>query len=42
MNLEQEKNCIFSAQEIYDIISDAIDMADDDGFVNSFVSIFFS
>lgn len=37
MNLEQEKNCIFSAQEIYDIISDAIDMADDDGFINSFV-----
>lgn len=37
MNLELEKNSIFSAQEIYDIISEAIDMADDDGFINSFV-----
>lgn len=37
MNLELEKNNVFSAQEIYNIISEAIDMADDDGFINSFV-----
>ena len=37
MNLEQEKNNIFTPQEIYEIISAAIDMADDEGFVNSYV-----
>ena len=37
MNIEQEKNNIFTPQETYEIISAAIDMADDDGFVNSFV-----
>lgn len=37
MNLEQEKNCVFTPQETYEIISAAIDMADDDGFVNSYV-----
>lgn len=37
MNLEQEKNNIFTPQETYEIISAAIDMADDDGFVNSYV-----
>lgn len=37
MNLEQEKNNIFTPQEIYEIISTAIDMADDEGFINSYV-----
>lgn len=37
MNLEQEKNNVFTPQETYEIISAAIDMADDDGFVNSYV-----
>lgn len=37
MNLEQEKNNVFTPQETYDIISAAIDMADDEGFVNSYV-----
>lgn len=37
MNLEQEKNSVFTPQEAYEIISAAIDMADDEGFVNSYV-----
>ena len=37
MNLEQEKNNVFTPQETYEIISAAIDMADDDGFINSYV-----
>lgn len=37
MNLEQEKNSVFTSQEAYEIISAAIDMADDEGFVNSYV-----
>lgn len=37
MHIEQEKNNVFSPQEMYEIISAAIDMADDEGFVNSFV-----
>ena len=37
MNLEQEKNSVFTPQETYEIISAAIDMADDEGFVNSYV-----
>lgn len=37
MHIEQEKGCVFSPQETYEIISAAIDMADDDGFVNSYV-----
>jgi len=37
MHIEQEKNNVFTPQEVYEIISSAIDMADDDGFVNSFV-----
>ena len=37
MHIEQEKNSIFTPQETYEIISAAIDMADDNGFVNSFV-----
>lgn len=37
MHIEQEKNCVFSPQETYEIISTAIDMADDNGFVNSYV-----
>ena len=37
MNLEQEKNNVFMPQEVYEIISAAIDMADDDGFINSYV-----
>lgn len=37
MNIEQEKNNVFTPQETYDIISAAIDMADDEGFVNSYV-----
>ena len=37
MNLEQEKNNIFTPQETYEIISAAIDMADDEGFINSYV-----
>ena len=37
MNLEQEKNSIFTSQETYEIISAAIDMADEEGFVNSYV-----
>lgn len=37
MIIEQEKNCVFTPQETYEIISAAIDMADDDGFVNGYV-----
>ena len=37
MQIEQEKNNVLTPQETYEIISAAIDMADDDGFVNSFV-----
>lgn len=37
MIIEQEKKCVFTPQETYEIISAAIDMADDDGFVNSYV-----
>jgi hypothetical protein len=37
MHIEQEKNNVFTPQETYEIISAAIDMADDDGFVNSYV-----
>lgn len=37
MNLVQEKNNVFTSQETYEIISTAIDMADDDGFINSYV-----
>lgn len=37
MNLEQEKNNVFTPQETYEIISAAVDMADDEGFVNSYV-----
>ena len=37
MNLEQEKSNVFTPQETYEIISTAIDMADDEGFVNSYV-----
>lgn len=37
MNLEQEKNNVFTPQETYEIISAAIDMADDEGFINSYV-----
>lgn len=37
MNLEEEKNNVFTPQETYEIISAAIDMADDEGFINSFI-----
>lgn len=37
MFIEQEKNCVFTPQETYEIISAAIDVADDEGFVNSHV-----
>ena len=37
MNLEQEKSNVFTPQETYEVISAAIDMADDEGFVNSYV-----
>ena len=37
INLEIEKSLTLSAQDHYDIISFAIDAADDNGFINSFV-----
>ena len=37
INLEIEKTLTFSAQDRYDIISFAMDAADDNGFINSFV-----
>ena len=37
INLETEKSLTLSAQERYDIISMAMDAADDNGFINSFV-----
>ena len=37
MHIEQEKKNVFTPQEIYEIISAAIDMADDEGFINSYV-----
>jgi hypothetical protein len=37
MHIEQEKKSVFTPQETYEIISAAIDMADDEGFVNSYV-----
>lgn len=37
MHIEQEKNNVFTPQETYEIIATAIDMADDEGFVNSYV-----
>lgn len=37
INLEIEKSLALDAQERYDIISFAMDAADDNGFINSFV-----
>ena len=38
MQLQLEKDSVFSAQEAYQIISDAIDFAEEDGgFINSFI-----
>lgn len=37
MHIEQEKKSVFTPQETYEIISAAIDMADDEGFINSYV-----
>lgn len=37
INLKNEKDCRFSAQTVYDIIAEATDFADEDGFVNPFV-----
>lgn len=37
MNLEFEKNRKFSTQDIYDILAFAVDAAEDNGFMNSFV-----
>jgi hypothetical protein len=37
INLETEKSLALDAQERYDIISFAMDAADDNGFINSFV-----
>ena len=37
INLEVEKSLALDAQERYDIISFAMDAADDNGFINSFV-----
>ena len=37
INLENEKSLALDAQERYDIISFAMDAADDNGFINSFV-----
>lgn len=38
MQLQQEKDSCFTAQEAYQIISDAIDFAEEDnGFINSFI-----
>ena len=37
INLELEKSLALDAQERYDIISFAMDAADDNGFINSFV-----
>lgn len=37
INLEKEKNLKLSSQQIYDIIAKAVELADDDGFLNNFV-----
>ena len=37
INLENEKSLALDAQERYDIIGFAMDAADDNGFINSFV-----
>ena len=37
INLETEKSLALNAQERYDIISLAMDAADDNGFINSFI-----
>lgn len=37
INLETEKSLALDAQERYDIISFAMDAADDNGFINSFI-----
>ena len=37
INLENEKSLALDAQERYDVISFAMDAADDNGFINSFI-----
>ena len=37
INLKNERSCRFSAQTVYDIIAEATDFANEDGFVNPFV-----
>lgn len=39
MNIDKEKAYKLSSQERYDIISHAMDVAEDDGFINQFVFI---
>lgn len=39
MNIDKEKAYKLSSQERYDIISHAMDIAEDDGFINQFVFI---
>ena len=37
MNIQNQKDCKISAQDRYDIISRAIDVAEDDGYLSQFV-----
>lgn len=37
INLDLEKTLALDAQERYDVISFAVDAADDNGFINSFI-----
>lgn len=37
INLQQEKNLVLSAQERYDVIDFAVQAAEDNGFMNSFI-----
>ena len=37
IDFEKEKSLALDAQERYDIIAFAMDAADDDGFINSFI-----
>lgn len=37
INLEQEKKISFTTQQVYDVVSFAVQAADDNGFINSFI-----
>lgn len=37
INLEQEKKISFTTQQVYDVVSFAVQAAEDNGFINSFV-----